>query len=411
MTTPGAGVAETHDFSRGRSVPRCDYTPKTIYPLKTIFNAMLQTLMVKLDPSPEQHKMLCETMKRFNEACNHIAETVFALHSANKVEIHKTVYYPVREHFGLSSQLTVRAISKVCEAYKRDKSIKPEFRLDGAIVYDQRILSWKGLEKVSLITLQGRQAIPIRFGEYQKARLDRIRGQADLILVNGIFYLCVVVEVDEETPYDPKGVLGVDLGIKYLAVDSDGEVHSGEKITQTRDRLDSLKARLQSKGTKSAKRHLKKLSGRMARFSKDVNHCISKKLVAKAKDTLRSIAMEDLQGIRQRVTVWKAQRRILHTWNFGLLRTFVEYKAKVAGVPLVFVDPRNTSRTCPSCGHVSKANRPTRDEFRCESCGFAGPADHIAAMNIAFRGQVNGPIVAGKHLNLSYKPTTSVVGS
>ncbi|WP_287491241.1 transposase, partial [Methanothrix sp.] len=237
---------------------------------------MLQTLMVKLDPSPEQHKMLCETMKRFNEACNRIAETVFAMHSANKVEIHKTVYYPVREHFGLSSQLTIRAISKVCEAYKRDKSIKPEFHLDGAIVYDQRILSWKGLEKVSLITLQGRQAIPIRFGEYQKARLDRIRGQADLILVNGIFYLCVVVEVDEETPYDPKGTLGVDLGIKYLAVDSDGEVHSGEQINQTRERLDSLKARLQSKGTKSAKRHLKKLSGRTARFSRDVNHCISK---------------------------------------------------------------------------------------------------------------------------------------
>jgi len=371
---------------------------KTIYPLNIIFSAMLQTLMVKLDPSPEQHKMLCETMKRFNEACNRIAETVFAMHSANKVEIHKTVYYPVREHFGLSSQLTIRAISKVCEAYKRDKSIKPEFHLDGAIVYDQRILSWKGLEKVSLITLQGRQAIPIRFGEYQKARLDRIRGQADLILVNGIFYLCVVVEVDEETPYDPKGTLGVDLGIKYLAVDSDGEVHSGEQINQTRERLDSLKARLQSKGTKSAKRHLKKLSGRTARFSRDVNHCISKHIVTKAKDTLRSISLEDLQGIRSRVTVMKAQRRRLHTWNFGLLRTFVEYKAKVAGVPLVFVDPRNTSRTCPSCGHVSKANRPTRDEFRCESCGFAGPADHIAAMNIAFRAEVNQPIVAGKHL-------------
>jgi putative transposase len=298
--------------------------PITIYSLKIIFNGMLQTLMVKLDPSPEQHKMLLETMKRFNEACNHIAETVFSLHSANKVEIHKTVYYPVREHFGLSSQLTIRAISKVCEAYKRDKSIKPQFRLDGAIVYDQRILSWKGLENVSLITLRGRQTIPVRFGEYQKVRMDRIRGQADLILVKGIFYLCVVVETSEESPYDPVGVLGVDLGITNLAVDSDGEVHSGEKISQTRDKLDSLKARLQSKGTKSAKRHLKKLSGRMARFSKDVNHCISKKLVTKAKDTLRAIAMEDLQGIRQRVTVWKAQRRILHTWNFELLRMFVD---------------------------------------------------------------------------------------
>jgi IS605 OrfB family transposase len=363
--------------------------------------------MVKLDPSPEQHKMLWDTMKRFNEACNDIADTVFRLHSANKLEIHKTVYYPVRERFGLSAQLTIRAISKVCEAYKRDKSIKPEFRLDGAIVYDQRILSWRGLEKVSLITLEGRQVIPVRLGDYQKVRMDRIRGQADLILVKGIFYLCVVVEVSEESPYDPKGILGVDLGIKNLAVDSDGEVHSGEQTIQTRERLDSLKARLQRKGTKSAKRHLKRLSGRMARFSKDVNHCISKRLVAKAKDTLRSIALEDLEGIRRRVTVRKAQNRSLHTWNFGLLRMFVDYKAKIAGVPLVFVDPRNTSQTCPSCGNVSKENRPTRDEFRCTQCGYAGPADYIAAMNIAFRGQVNGPIVAGKHLNLSYKLLSS----
>ena len=349
--------------------------------------------MVKLDPSPEQHKMLCETMKRFNEACNHIAETVFAIHSANRIEVRKTVYYPIREKFGLSAQLTILAISKVCEAYKKNKFIKPEFRLDGALVYDQRVLSWKGLDKVSLVTLQGRQIISTKFGDYQKARMDRIRGQVDLILVKGVFYLCVVVEVSEESPYDPKGVLGVDLGIKNLAVDSDGEVHSGEQITDTREQLDSLKARLQSKGTKSAKRHLKKLSGRMARFSKDVNHCVSKKLVAKAKGTLRSIALEDLQGIRDRVTVWKAQRRSLHTWNFGLLRMFVDYKAKIAGVPVVFVDPRNTSRTCPSCGHVAKANRPTRDEFRCESCGFAGAADHIAAMNIAFRAEVSQPIV------------------
>ena len=359
---------------------------------------MLQTLMVKLDPSQEQYQALLDTMHRFNQACNDIAETIFELHSANKFELHKLVYYPIREKYGLSSQLTVRAISKVSEAYKRDKSIKPEFRPDGAIVYDQRILSWKGLEKVSLVTLGGRQVIPVRMGDYQKARMDRIRGQADLILSNGLFYLGVVVEVAEESPYDPKGVLGVDLGIKYLAVDSDGEVHSGEQVNQTRYRLDSLKARLQSKGTKSAKRHLKNLSGRMSRFSKDVNHRISKHIVTKAKDTLRSIALEDLQGIRSRVTVRKAQRRSLHTWNFGLLRMFVEYKSKVAGVLLVFVDPRNTSRTCPSCGHVAKTNRPTRDQFRCESCGFAGHADYIAAMNIAFGAAVNQPIVAGKHL-------------
>jgi len=350
--------------------------------------------MIKLDPSPEQHKVLCETMKRFNEACNHIAETVFAMHSANKVEIHKTVYYPVRERFGLSAQLTVRAISKVCEAYKRDKSIKPEFRLDGAIVYDQRILSWKGLEKVSLITLQGRQAIPVRFGEYQKARMDRVRGQADLILVKGVFYLCVVVEAPVATPYDPVGVLGIDLGIKNLAVDSDGEIHSGEKIQNVRAKSDALKAKLQSVGTKSAKRHLKKLSGRMARFARDTNHCISKTLVTKAKDTFSPISLEDLEGIRERTTVKRSQRRDHHSWSFDQLREFVTYKAAIAGVPLVFIDPAYTSKECPICHCVSKSNRPTRDDFRCICCGFSGLADNVAALNIRARVAVNLPIVA-----------------
>ena len=206
---------------------------------------MLQTLMIKLDPSPEQYEALCSTMRRFNEACNSIAETVFDIHSANKNEIHKIVYYPIREEFGLSAQLTVRAIAKVAEAYKRDKSIKPQFRLDSAIVYDQRILSFKRLDLVSILTLQGRQLIPLRIGEYQKVRMDRVRSQCDLTLLKGIFYLCVVVKAPEETPFDPIGVLGVDLGIKNLAVDSDGELHSGEKITKTRDIRDKLKAGLQ----------------------------------------------------------------------------------------------------------------------------------------------------------------------
>ena len=333
-------------------------------------------------------------MKRFNEACNDIVETVFFMHSTNKVNVHKTVYYPIRERYGLSSQLAVRAISKVCEAYKRDKSIKPEFRLDGAIVYDPRILSWKGLEKVSLITLQGRQIIPTRMGDYQAARMDRIRGQADLILVKNVFYLCIAVEVPEASPYDPVGVLGVDLGVKNLAVDSDGEVHSSEQIRSTRKRSDSLKSRLQSVGTKSAKRHLQKLSGKMARFARDVNHQISKGLITKAKDTFSLVSLEDLEGIRNRVTVRRSQRRDHYSWSFDQLKQFVTYKATVAGVPLVLINPAYTSQECPICHCISKSNRPTRDGFRCICCDFSGPADKVAAANIAARVAVNLPIVS-----------------
>ncbi len=355
---------------------------------------MLQTLMVKLNPSKKQYQMLLDTMRRFNEACNVIAGVAFEMRKANKVEIHKAVYYDIRERFCLSSQLTVRAISKVAEAYKRDKSIKPEFRLDGAIVYDQRILTWKGLEAVSLITLEGRQLIPVRIGDYQKTRMDRVRGQADLILVKGIFYLCAVVEAPEASPYDPVDVIGVDLCVKNLAVDSDGEVHSSQQIRDTRKRSDKLLGRLQSCGTKSAKRHLKKLSGRMARFAKDSNHRISKTLITKAKDTYSLISLEDLKGIRERATVRKSQRRDHESWSFAQLREFVTYKAVIAGVPLVFVDPAYTSQECPICHYVSRSNRRTRDEFCCTCCGFSGPADNVAALNIRARVEVNLPIVA-----------------
>ncbi len=355
---------------------------------------MKQTLMVKLDTSEEQHQALLETMHRFNEACNHIANIAFEKKTANKIELQKVVYYDVRERFGLSAQLVIRAIAKVSEAYKRDKSIKPEFRPDGAIVYDQRILSWRGLEAVSIISLNGRLKIPISIGEYQKARMDRVRGQADLIYRDGVFYLAVVVEAPEPSKFDAVGVLGVDLGIVNLAVDSDGETYSGSEVKKVRRRYVSLRARLQSAGTKSAKRHLRKVSKKESRFMRDVNHCISKRLVTKAKDTGRAVAREDLKGIRSQTTVRRAQRYYHSSWAFGQLGSFVGYKAVLMGVPDIIVNPRGTSHTCPICLCNDRRNRPSRDQFRCIQCGFAGPADHVAAINIEMRAAVNQPIVA-----------------
>ncbi len=354
----------------------------------------MQTLKVKLGTSSEDSKALLETMHQFNAACNFVAEKAHEMHTANKIKLQPFVYHEIRERFGLSAQMTVRAISKACEAYKRDKSIKPAFDPEGAMIYDQRIMTWKSLDMVSLLTLKGRIKVPVMICDYHAHRLDRIRGQADLILDKGIFYLCVVVDVPEPPKIEPKGVIGVDLGIKNIAVDSTGEVFSGEKIESARVKMQNLRSDLQSCGTKSAKRHLKKLSGREARFKRDVNHCISKKLVMKAKDTSSLIALEDLKGIRERATVKKSQRHRHSSWSFGQLRQFVDYKAALAGVPVVFVDPAYTSQECPICHHISRSNRPTRNDFHCVCCGFSGPADTIAAMNIAARVSVNMPIVA-----------------
>jgi len=350
--------------------------------------------MVKLATNPKQYQSLLETMERFNEACNYISQLAFENHTASQVKLHHLAYYYLREHYGLSAQMAVRVVGKVVEQYRRDKSKLHSFKSTSAMVYDSRILSFKGLDKVSILALRGRLIIPIRIGEYQATKINTVVKETDLILRNGIFYLATVVDAPEATPDDPIGTIGVDLGVIHLAVDSDGEFYSGEQIDKVREKTDNLKAKLQSKGTKSAKRHLKRLSGRESRFRRSVNHIISKRLVSKAKDTHRQIALEDLKGIGDSTVVRHSQRRRHKSWAFYQLRQFITYKAKVAGVVVAFVDPRNTSRTCPQCGFVSKSNRKSQSLFSCQQCGFTSNADLVGATNISRKAPVNSPIVS-----------------
>lgn len=353
---------------------------------------MKQTLLLKLAPDADQQAALLRTLEAFNAACNAVAVVAFREHSASKIELQKLVYYDIRQRFGLSAQMSIRAIAKAAEAYKRDKRIRPSFRPHGAMTYDERICSFPRLDRVSLLTLDGRMVLPFRYGAYQAARLDRIRGQADLLYRNGTFYLSCTVDAPEPSPGEADEYVGVDLGVITLAATSDGELlnHStGPKhahVNQVRARYSRFRAKLQRKGTKSAKRLLKKRSGGERRFVKDVNHCLSKAIVRTAQGTSRGIALEDLKGIRERSsakrTVNKRQRRVLHSWAFGQLRACIAYKAALAGVPVAYVNPAYTSQACSRCGHCERANRTSQAKFLCVACGFSAHADLNAAENI-----------------------------
>lgn len=109
--------------------------------------------------------------------------------------------------------------------------------------------------------------------------------------------------------------------------------------------------------------------------------------MTEAERTSAGIALEDLGGIRQRVRLRRPQRVTLHSWGFHQLGTFLEYKARRAGVPLVYVDPAYTSQTCAECGHIDKKNRPTQALFICQRCGVVAHADRNASRNIAARGE------------------------
>jgi IS605 OrfB family transposase len=191
----------------------------------------------------------------------------------------------------------------------------------------------------------------------------------------------------------PSGYLGVDLGIVNIATDSTGEPFTGEPVKKTRERRFRHRQSLQTKNTRRARARLRRIARREARFQKDINHIVSKALVGKAAASCKALALEDLSGIRQRVKVRHEQRRQHSAWAFYQLRVFVAYKAHAAGVCVVYMDPRHTSRTCSACGYCDKRNRPDQAHFRCLQCGFATHADYNGALNIAHKAAVSRPIV------------------
>lgn len=356
---------------------------------------MKLTAKVKLQPDDEQRAYLLETLERANTACDYISELAWEAKVFSPFKLQRLVYTDVRERFDLSAQVVIRLLSKVCDAYTLDKQAKRQFRKHGAIAYDDRILKWyTEKRRVSIWSVGGRLNISYQAGERQLELLKYQKGESDLVFHKGSFYLLATCDIPDPTAQETEGALGVDLGVTNIATTSDGDVMTSATIERQRQKHQRLRNDLQKRGTLSAKRHLKKLAGKQRRFQADVNHCISKRLVLEAQHTKRSIALEELTGIRTRTRVRGKQERARRSnWAFAQLRFFIAYKAKLHGVHVDAVDPRYTSQRCNACGHIEKANRKSQSEFLCCSCGHRDHADVNAAKNIAWAA-VMQPIVS-----------------
>ncbi len=350
---------------------------------------MKLTAQVKLIVTSEQAKALRETLAVTNSACNAISDWAWENRKFGQFATHHGMYRTIRENFPLAAQMVVRANAKVADAYKLDKVTKRVFKPTGAIAYDNRILRWQmGKSQVSIWTTQGRLTIPFVCGDRQRALLATQQGETDLCCIGSIWFLNTTCNVEEPPAADmSNGVLGIDLGIVELASDSEGRQYSGTAIKAYRRRLRSLRAGLQKCGSKSAKRHLKRAALRGSRYTKWLNHNISRQIVQNAILSGKALAMESLTGIRERGNGFSREMRWqMGNWAFDQLKQFVSYKAKAAGIVLVLVNPRNTSRTCSVCGYCDKLNRKSQSNFLCLECGFQTNADLNASANIARLG-------------------------
>ena len=368
-------------------------------------------VQVKLLPTPEQAAALADTLHQVNTAANHVAVVAFEEFGLRGRELPlRRLCYGDLKAAGLGAQAAQHVIKRVVDAYttlratirngrlgsaasarRRKAESKPiVFRPDAAHTFDDRCLSWQlDAGTVSIWTVAGR-CKNLRFAcspDQAKMLAAHRKGESDLVHRDGKWFLLATCEVPEPDVYEPADWIGVDRGIVNLATTSDGDNHQGRRLSRYRRWQARKRAELQAKRTRAAARLLKKRARRESRHARHVNHTIAKQVVAVAARTGRGIALEELSGIRARVTVPRDQRARLSSWPFHQLGEFIAYKARRHGVPFIAVDPAYTSQRCPRCGHTDRGNRRSRDHFTCRRCGLAGPADIVAGINVRDRAR------------------------
>lgn len=385
---------------------------------------LAEVLKLKLNTTDETASAFMDTSYQYMLACNYISKYIFG-HDfiVNSVKLSEALYGYLRSEYGLKSQMAQSAIRTVTARYQSvDTQIqkKPyKFKADGKYYSIDRDIRWlkkplnfhrpqadlvrnrdysfvNGGRDVSINTLGRRVKCAFTVPDYMKKFLDGSWkfGTAKLVCLKGIWYLHIsaMKEVPDFDRSDVKQVAGIDRGLRFLETVYDSSQKtsfaSGKQILLKRKKFDTVRAQLQSKGTKSAKRTLKRISGRENRWMSDVNHKLSKTLVEKyGPGTL--FVLEDLEDVStdERNFRSKDQTHDLRNWAFYDLETKLTYKAHEYGSEVIKVDASYTSQRCPRCGRIHKENRSHKKHiYVCDKCGFQTNDDRIGAMNIWLLG-------------------------
>ena len=385
---------------------------------------LTKTIKLRINVTPEQEVLFRQMTEQYRQACNfvsqHIFDSQFDLAYAN---LNRILYSDLRGQFGLKSQLAQSSIKTTIARYKAVKQqlfqnpykykdeddkwkyitktlewlwkpilfSRPQVDLvrnrDYSFIDNGQILSINTLNRRIKCTFWGKH-----FSEYLNGSWSL--GTAKLVELKGLWYLHIPVTktVEDFKKENVCHVVGIDRGLRFLTVSYDEqgktEFVSGKKIATKRHKFQEVRRQLQSKGTKSAKRRLKAISGRENRWMSDVNHRISKTLVQKyGKDTL--FVLEDLTGVsfeESNLSKTAKQNYDLRSWAFYQLEQFLTYKAHENRSEVLKVSAQYTSQRCPKCGTIHKENRDHHKHLYSCQCGYKSNDDRIGAMNIQLLG-------------------------
>jgi putative transposase len=338
------------------------------------------TAKLKLITTADQFAALRTTSLSYRDALNAVSQYAFEHGKTSSVTtLHKGMYPELRTRYRLPSQLA-------CSVERQ----------------------------VSVGTRGGRVSIPYQGYEKPMALIGQGAGIGDAKLwydkARKTFYVLVCLEIDvpEPTCEQLSEVVGVDGGIRYLAVTSTSKgkatFHPGKRVRHKANHYARLRKRLQKKGTRGAKRRLKRIEQPERRFKAQANHSIAKQIIKEHPHAL--LGLEQLTDIRERTKrkkrkrkkngkgserVWEKTRkanRVYSQWSFAELHALISYKATLAGSLAIKVDADYTSKACPMCGHTADENRPRKGLlFVCQNpdCRYTLHADLVGARNLVMR--------------------------
>ena len=340
---------------------------------------MLRTVSIPIDLEPERFLPL---MKQCAEIFNIHVDWALENHTYNKSKAHDALYIQLRQAYPeIPSALIQTVRDTAMEAVKATKFERiARKKPTSGLRYDKRTMTLRGCQ-LTFSCIGERARTILHIPDYFREVFDTwVFKGANLVYKHRENQVWVKLVFEHPTPELCKSnqTQGIDRGLYHLAVTSDGKSHSNAKIRSVQRRYLYNRRTLQAKGTRSAKRRLRAMSGREQRFSKDVNHVVSKHLVNQ--ENVTTFVLEDLSGIRKQRR-GKKMNKWIGSWSFHQFEMFLGYKAEALGKRVTFVDARYTSQKCCQCGHISKGNR-RKSHFLCMRCGYHAHADVNAAINI-----------------------------
>jgi len=303
------------------------------------------------------------------ELCKAIKVAEFAIE-------HRTLSSKDVKHIGLKSVIANQILRK----YSRNKTVK-RINSVNLTIPNQGIKVDMDTQEIQIPSLKFsfNYHFPNHFSKINQIEINKD-------------YVFVSVTVPEVTPMKTDKWIGVDLNttghVAVIANPETGKVKKlGKKAEHVHKKYKNIRRRLQKAGKYGVVKCLKRRESRIVR---DLNHKISHEIVDMAKKGNSGIKLEKLKGIRKTAKSRRTFRYSLHSWSFYQLQDMIEYKAKLLGVPIEYVDPAYTSQRCSRCGKIGKR---VGKIFNCPQCGAVEHADVNAAFNIASYPCINQFVV------------------